>query len=1124
MWLIKASLRNPYMVATIVFMILVLGVLATIRMAVDILPVFKSPAVEVLTYFAGMPASSIEKTITNRIERWCNQAPGAERVESKSVPGVSVVKIYFRDDIDPNGALTVTNSLALGTLPTLPPNTLPPVVLPFDPTGTMPLGVLTVSNPELDEAHIKDIARIDVRNMLGAVPGCVAPVVVGGKDRTILIYLDPKKLEARNLSPLDVVHALQKGNLMVTPGTAYFGDNQVLLDTNVMVDKVEQLNDLPIRMEHGEAIYLRDIGQARDSYAIQTSRVRINDRREVYVPIYRQQGASTLAVANGVKDRLHDIEQMLPPGTKLEFVMDQSFYVREAIHSLIHEGVVGALLVSLMILVFLGNWRMTVIASLSIPLAILGAMIGLYATGNTINAMTLGGLALAIGPLVDDAIVELENNHRNYSLGKSRIRAALDGCAEVLIPVLVATFTTNIVLAPIALMPGMGGFLFRPLALAVTFAMFTSFLLSRTFVPMMCAKFLPDDHGHGTQQGHGGHGWFARLHHPIELFLTRLTRHYERLLAWSLTHRRWVLTVVGLLFVGALGLSFGIGREFFPQVDAGQITMYVRTPSNLRLDAAEQRVAALEKFLQANIPGNEREMIVTELGLDPDWSSAYTANSGQQDAVVRVQLNEKRSHSAQDYAILLRHRMAEQPEFADLRVSFDTGGMVSTALNYGASSPIDVQVTGSSSQEAFKLAKEIRNAIATIPGAADVRILQRTDAPYLILDVDRKKAASVGLSAQDVILQAVAAMNSSVSIQRNFWIDTKSGNQYFVGVQFPESKDTKLDDVLNVVATGTSQPNPVKLSSLVTSRRSTDAVEINHVSLYRTFNVLVNTEGRDTGSVAAAISRKLQTVRREIDRRAAHLEEERNALRQHPNAAASERLVSLNKELAGVKSLRWELKGEYARMNDSFRNLVVGLALASVLVYLLLVALFRSWVGPFIIMFTVPLGLIGVLTMLFLTRTTLNVQSEMGVIFLVGIAVNNGVLLVEFGNKQRKLGAPVHKAIATAAAIRFRPILMTFLATFLALTPMAIGLGKGSEANVPLARAVIGGLLTSTCLTLFVVPILYTLLIREQTQHEVDIEAELADEPVPGHHGTTAIKAARLPSENGAGLAVHGHH
>ena len=555
MWLIKASLRNPYMVATIVFVMLVLGILAMFNIPVDILPVFKSPAVEVLTYYQGMPASSIEKTITNRIERWTSQAPGAERVESKSVPGVSVVKLFFRDDIDPNSALTVTNSLALSTLPTLPPNTLPPIVLPFDPTGTMPLGILTVKNKRLDEARVKDLAKIDVRSMLGAVPGVVAPVVVGGKDRTVLIYLDPKKLQAKGLSPLNVVEALKNGNLMVTPGTAYYGDNQILLDSNALLEKVQDFNALPIRIEPNNNVYLRDIGWAEDSYAIQTSRVRIDGKPQVYVPIYRQGGASSLAVSKGVNEALASMEERLEPGTELGYEMDQSFYVKQSIWSLVKEGIIGAILVSFMILIFLGNVRMTVIASLSIPLAVFGAIACLHASGNTINLMTLSGLALAIGPLVDDAIVELENNHRNYHMGKSRARAALDGCAEVMVPVMVATCTTILVLSPLALMPGMAGFLFKPLALAVAFAMLCSFLLSRTFVPMMCCKFLPDEHRpqHGVGSHRAAHdemenqGWFGKFHVAFNRFMDRQVRGYERLLNLFLRHRFTFLGVVLIL-------------------------------------------------------------------------------------------------------------------------------------------------------------------------------------------------------------------------------------------------------------------------------------------------------------------------------------------------------------------------------------------------------------------------------------------------------------------------------------------------------------------------------------------------------------------------------------------------
>ncbi len=1169
MWLIKASLRNPYMVSAIVFMLLVVGLLCLSQIPVDILPVFKSPAVQVMTYYPGMPAQDIEKTITTRIERWVNQTPGARLVESKSMPGVSVIRVYFRDDVDPNGALTQTNSLALGTLPTLPPNTLPPVVLQFDPTGTLPLGILTVNNPQLTEAKVKDVARVDVRNMLGSVPGSVAPVVVGGQDRTIMIYLKPGELESRGLSPTDVVTALQKGNLMVTPGTLYLGNEQILLDTNAMADKVEEFKKLPVPTRDGRHIYLEDVANVEDGAAIQTSRVRIDGKSQVYVPVYRQGGASSLAVSNGVKSAIPGMEKKLegiaqetgvPGKTTLQFVMDQAVYVKEAIRSLIEEGIIGAVLVGIMILLFLGNWRMTVIATLSIPLAILGSIAGLHITHNTINAMTLGGLALAIGPLVDDAIVALENIHRHRHLGKSRVRAALDGSVEVMVPVLVATLTTTIVLAPLALMPGMGGFLFRPLALAVAFAMFTSFFLSRTFVPMMCGKFLPEEPRHVPAGAHGApvvvthprRGLFGRFHHRFEQLLERVTHRYERLLRGALNHRKLVLVVIALLFAGSLGLAVGIGREFFPQVDAGQITLYVRSPSELALDASTQHVADVEHFLEANIPPAEREMIVSEIGLDPDWSSAYTANSGQQDAVVRMQMTEKRQLSSQEYAIRLRHGLAEagvdwagycrhqseptrfnllllfkkpakeltesplladsryhalladaqfaklvkadassellkdpayrdllrdqrvtallddsrfpellrDPHFDKMTFSFDTGGMVSTALNYGASSPLEIQVEGGKVEEAHKLAEEIRNRVKPIRGAADVRVLQRLDAPYLFLEVDRQEAEKVHLSAYDVVSQVVTAVNSSISVNRNFWIDRKTGNQYFVAVQNPPSKLHSVEDLLNVWAS-TPDHSQVKLSSLVHLHTSRGAVEINHQSLYRVFSVMVNTENRDIAGVAGDINKVLGDLQKKAESRNMHI----------------------------------EVRGEYQRMNESFRDLVKGLAMAALLVYLLQVALFRSFVGPFIIMFTVPLGLIGVLTMLFVTHTTLNVQSEMGVIFLVGIAVNNGVLLVDFANQQRKLGAPVHKAIVTAATIRFRPILMTFLATFLDLIPMAIGFGKGSEANIPLARAVVGGLLTSTCLTLFVVPIMYTLLIKEGTGQDADIERELEDRP-----------------------------
>ncbi|HZZ73375.1 MAG TPA: efflux RND transporter permease subunit [Pirellulales bacterium] len=1083
--IVKLSLKNPYAVAVLALLILVMGFVAISGIAVDILPVFKAPAVQVMTYYGGMPTTSIEKTITNRIERWTNQATGCERVESKSIQGVSVVRLYFHDDVDPNKALTLVNSLALGALPTLPPNTLPPVVLPFDPTGTIPLGILSITSPDLDETQLKDLARIELRNMLGGIKGVVAPAVFGGQDRTILIYVDPQKLEARNLSPLDVVDALGRQNLMVTPGVVKFGAFEFQLDTNAMVSAVEELNNIPLRTGAGNRVYLSDVGVAKDSHTIQTGLVRINGHRQVYVPIYRQQGASSLTVVSGVRAELAHMEETFKANGKnvhLELVMDQSVYVKNAIESLIHEGIIGAVLVAVMILIFLGNWRMTLFATMSIPLAILVSLICLSSGGNTINAMTLGGLALAIGPLVDVTIVVLENTHRHQTLGKSSLRAAYDGATEVIVPVFVATLTTIIVLCPIALMPGMGGFLFRPLTLALAFAMLASFVLSVTLIPALCAKYLKHEHPHPGDE-HVQEGIGKRLYQRIDAALHRLTQRYAAILEVALRHRALVLTTVGILFLASLTLLLGIGREFFPQVDAGQITMYVRCGAGTNLEATEQRIIEVEKFITDVIPASERTMLVSELGLVPDWSAAYTANSGTQDAVLKIQLNDERTKSAQEYAIELRHRLAGASEFADMHFSFDTGGMISAALNYGASSPIDLQIAGGKTEEAHALAERAREWIAKVPGAADVRVLQRLDAKQLLIDVDRAKASDADLTEAQVVGQVVTAMNSSISLHRVFWIDPKSGNQYFVAVQYPEDANRRLEDVLDIPVTGGKDTHPVKLSSLASIRPASAPVEMNHVNLARTFDVLVNTENIDIGTLVGNLNMR---------------EFQQNEWKNTNSGSASVPPDSEDGEMNFPGGIRVAVKGEYSRMTQSFGSLGFGLVLAALLVYLLLVVLFRSFVGPGVIMFTIPLGLIGVLGMLYVTHTTLNVQSSMGVIFMVGIVVSNGVLLVDFANKQRKLGADIRTAIQLAATIRFRPILMTFLATFLDLIPMAIGLGRGSEANVPLARAVVGGLLTSTCLTLVIVPIMYTLLSKEQTSDVQSVDEELA-ETVPAH-------------------------
>ena len=1035
MALIKFAIDNFYAVFVLALLTCVLGVVALLTIPVDILPAFNTPAVQVLTYFQGMPSSSVERTITNRLERWVNQAPGVSQLESRSLTGVSVIRATFRDGTNPNTALTLANSLALGALPTLPPNTLPPVVLPFDPTATVPLGLLVVRNQSMDEAQIKDLARITLRNRLGGIPGVVSPVVVGGKDRTIMVYLDRDRMLARNLAPTDVAKGLQDGNLVTSPGNAYFGKRQLALEIDSMVENISELNDLPIRIPGGQVVSLGDLAHAEDTSFIQTSRVRVDGQQQVYVPIYRQGGTSSLGVATALKKALPEIEAAMPEGTTLEWVMDQSEGIRKSIVSLIEEGFLGALLIAVLIVLFLGSLSMTGIALLVLPLAVLFTILGLQVTGNTINAMTLGGLFLAIGPLIDNAIVVLENTQRHLGLGKSPRDAATAGVSELMLPVLVATLALMVVLAPVALTPGVGGFLYRPLAISVALALTGSLLFCWTLVPMLASRWMKPA-GHGT----GQRGLLGRTHHVIEGFLDKLTDLYGVALGSAFRWRWGMLAGVLVLSLSSLALLPGIGREFFPGADSGQISISVQAPSDSRLDATEQRIEAFEELIRKTIPASDIRLIVSEIGLTTDWSAAYTENSGQMDTVVRVQLNEKRSDTTARLASRIREALKIDPAMADLRIGVNTGGVISAALNQGATSPIEIAILGGSAAESLEAARGLEGKIRSIPGAVDVRVQQRDDLPVLKIAIRKQKAAEAGLTPRDVAQQVVAAMNSSASLQRNFWIDAKSGNQYFVAVQYPQNPDSNLEELLNIPVSGSSPGKPVLLSSLVELGTSQMPVEIQHAQMARKTSILVNVEGRDLGSVAAEIGPLLDGLKL-------------------PKGASV------------------DFKGEYGRMLETFQSLGIGFLMSILLVFLLMVPLLRSFVTPWVILAGIVPGSAGVLATLYLTGTPINIQSAMGVIFLTGIVVSQGILIVDGANQLRLSGMDGREAATKAASLRLRAILMTFLATSLDLTPLALGLSPGGEALVPLARAVIGGLIMATTLSLFVVPVLYAMVV-----------------------------------------------
>jgi multidrug efflux pump subunit AcrB len=1073
-WLVRVSIGNPYLVIVLCLLIVVLGYVTLTRIAVDILPSFKTPAVQVLTLYPGMPTEIMERDITNRIERWTSQSEGIARQESRTMMGVSIVKDYFRDDIDPNTAFAQVTSYAMSDLYYLPPGTVPPMVMLFDPSAPMPTALLAASSDVLDEKESYDLAYFNVRNMLSGSPGVIAPAVFGGKLRRIYIYLDQVKLQAYGLSLMDVQRAVKRNNLMIPTGNAKIGQIDYMVDMENMVGEIGELNDIVVKIHNGRPIYVRDVGEVRDAAAIQTNVVRISrspsweSKRQVYIPIFRRPGSNTIEVVSGVQERIPEFLDRLPPkegytdpitgkaasGLNLDVVADQSVFVRNAIRSLTWEGILGAVLASLMVLVFIGSFRSTIIIALTIPLSALVAVVGLYFTGNTLNAMTLGGLALVMGRLVDDPIVDIENTFRHLEMGKLPRQAALDSAMEIAMPVLVATITTVVVFFPVVFLFGMGKHLFTPLALSVAFAMFASYFLSRTLSPAFCAYFL-------------------RAHRPDEkrfvLFraadwgFDRLRERYTAVLRFAVRWR-WA-TVLGslVLLAASLPLYFLIGQELFPATDAGQIVINLRAPAGTRIELTEELTQAVEREIQAAIPATDRQMIVTDIGVLYDWPAGYTANSGPMDATLLVQLTDasRRHRSSQRYATELRERLVAR--FPQVSFAFNTGGMVSAALNFGLPSPINIQVEGRNMEEQYRVAMELRGLLENeVSGLVDVRVQQTIDYPTLKIKPDRTKMAYSGITQEDAIQNLMSVLNSSTTFDPSFWLDHKTGNHYFVGVTYKEENINSLDTLKMVPITGTDSGRPVQLQS-VTSEATVgkSAVEVNHVALSRVIDIYANVDGRDIGSVATDIESVLSAWGKRD---------------QVAGAAATWSPPDPKKPGESLAGYTVRMRGEVASMRESFSSLGFGMILAGVLIYLIMVAQFRSFLDPFIIMFAVPLGIIGVLAMLAATGTTLNVQSFMGVIFMIGIAVSNSILLVEFANRLRKeQGMSPPDAAVESGSVRLRPILMTSLAAVVGLIPLAWHEG---DATMPLARAVIGGLTASTLLTVFVVPCLYVIFKR----------------------------------------------
>lgn len=1032
--MLELAFKNKYLIIVLSLLIAVISIVVIGRLPVDILPNYNTSAVQVLTLYPGMPAEVMEKDITSRLERWTGQANGIASQESKSMIGVSIVKDFFTEDIDPNTALSQVTSLAMSDLYYLPPGTVPPMVMPYDPTASTPLALLAVSSDSLTEKELYDIAYFELRNLLGSVKGIIAPAVYGGKLRRIFMYVYPDKLQAYNLSQTDVVDAVQKNNVMIPTGDVNIGDMNYSVNANGMLPKVDDFNNIVIKMSaDGSPIFLKDIGYAKDASAIQTNVVHINGKRQVYIPIYKRTGANTIASVEAVKSKLADLKERLPKSVNLDVILDQSTYVRNSINGLMKEGMIGLILVSLALLLFLGNFRSTFIVALSIPLSIMFAFIGLYFTGDTINSMTLGGIALAIGLLVDDSIVVLENIDKHLKQGKTSEKAAYDGAKEVALPVLVTTLTIIIVFFPIVFLTGISKFLFSPLAIVVSLAMIGSRFISMTLVPIMAAAFFK---GHNAD--HKPKGFLGVFDRGVN----KLTTRYVNTIDKALNFRWWILGSIALLFtISIIGFQ-RIGRELFPQMDVGQISMDVRMESGTRIEKSEKTITEIEHFLKKEI-GEDVNLIVSNMGVLNDWPAAYTTNSGTQDATINVQLTEGHETKTSDYVHRLRPKLKDK--FPGIQFIFNTGGIVTSALNFGLPSPIDVQIIGNDLHKAHEIAVKVRDIVQNVNGTQDVRIHQRYDHPEISVEIDRTKAAQVGINADDIVKNTVSALNSSVNFKPSFWIDEKNGNHYFVGVTYPEVELDNPQSVENISLKGTNG-QVTQLKNIAKTSLTSAPIEINHLNLQRVTDLFANVEGRDIGSAAAEIEGKLELLRKNLP-----------------------------------EGYKIEIRGEIQSMNEGFKNLGLGLGLAILLVYLVIVPLLRSFKLPLIIITVIPLGLIGVTAMLLATNTYLNIQSMMGIIMMVGITVAYSNLLVDKMNNLFKEGKTLEEAIKQGVANRFRPILMTAIVAILALFPMALGYETGGEANVPLARAIIGGVTAAIFLSLFVVPILFY-LFNKKTQ------------------------------------------
>ena len=1036
----RFAIRYPYLIIVICLITCVVGVTSLVRMPVDLFPPIKIPVVVVATFFSGMPPEQIENDITGRFERFFTLGAGIDHIESRSLPGVSLIKVYFQPGVNPDSAVTTIANLAMANLRRLPPGTLPPVVLKFD-ASSLPVCLITLKGQGLKEAQLRDLGQYGVRNQVANVPGASVPQPFGGRYRQIMVYVDPLKLEAHQMSVMDVVRSVNQANLILPAGDVKIGGFDANLYANSQLNDIKDINTLPLKTIGNASVLVADVGKAADASQIQYNIVRVDGQPSVYLPVLKQGGdANTISVVNGIKNAVAHLLDV-PKELVTKVVFDQSVFVKNAIENLIHEGLMGLILTGLMILIFLGSMRATVAVFLSIPLSALAAFIALSLGDNTVNAMVLGGLALAFSRLIDNSVVVLENIFRHLELGETPEVAAERGGREVALPVLAATLATAVVFFPVMFLYGVSRFLFGALALSVILSLFASYFVALTVVPLFCAKFIKAHQGHDNQASSHAPSWGHRFNLWFNRKFGGMLDRYDKALSIALLRPAATVIAITGFFILSLGLYPLTGVAYFPRTDPGQFVINLKAPTGTRLDITQQLVEKVESIVHEVVPPEDVKIVVANIGVTPGFSSIYTPNSGQHTAFVQVGLQDHRKASSFEYMNRVRDRL--QRELPQLTAYFQTGGLVDAILNLGMPAPMDIQVSGSDIRQAHQIAAQIAREVRALPGVSDVLVPQDVDFPALKVDIDRLRASELGLNEKEVVGNVITALTSDMMIAPSYWVDPKSGNDYMLTVQYPENYVKNLTDLGSIPLRATGAAHATRLDAVSTIRHFQAPTEVDHYQLRRVIDVYVSPTGEDLGHVLAGVNKIIGKT-------------------------------------TLPKNVRVTVRGSVQGMQASFKSFGLGLILSIVLVYLILVAQFQSFLDPLLILLAVPTGLAGVLLMLYFSGTTLNVMSLMGIVMMVGIVVSNSILIVEFTHRLREEGKPLREAVALACRVRLRPVLMTSLATLIGLIPMALNLGTGSEAYVPLARAIIGGLAVSVLLTVFIVPAAYLLAYRRR--------------------------------------------